>query len=125
MSSSKSTIFVTRRHLSLRTHFIVPNHRNQTKIKLKSKRILARQKQTVENLFSPTSPLAPQSESKRVWVDSNFLRRFLSREDGMEDLFRSASESQIILKSQSFLCEHSQGLHPRVARQGWLNRKCS
>mmetsp|Transcript_21335 Transcript_21335/g.46317 ORF Transcript_21335/g.46317 Transcript_21335/m.46317 type:complete len:1522 (+) Transcript_21335:285-4850(+) len=93
---------------------------NQTKIMLKNRRIRARQDQIVKKLLFPTSQLAmtTHSESNKIWIDSSFLRRFFSCQDDMGDLFQRASQSLPILSSQSFLCEHSKGLHPRVARQG-------
>ena len=94
---------------------------------LKDRRISARQEQIMKRIFLPTSKLAiptnsdgNYTEGNNVWVDSNFLRRFFSCQDGMEDIFHSASKSSSIPRSQSLLCEHSKGLHPRVARKGKL-----
>lgn len=82
---------------------------------LRGRRVIARKDQIVDKLFQPT-----RSTESKVWVDSNFLRRFLSCEDDLEDLFRNALRSNTIYKRESFLCEHSQGLNPRKARQGKL-----
>lgn len=82
---------------------------------LRGRRLTARKDLIVDKLFQPT-----RSTESKVWVDSNFLRRFLSCEDDLEDLFRNAIESNTLYKRESFLCEHSQGLNPRKARQGKL-----
>jgi len=77
-------------------------------------RLTAREKLVVEKqLFNG-------SNESKVWVEADFLRRFLSREDGLGKLFCSAMESNTLFKSKSFLCEHSRGLDPRKARQGKL-----
>jgi hypothetical protein len=91
--------------------------------KLKNARVGARREMILEKLFLPTSKRVVPTNSEgnaRIWVDANFLRRFFSCHDGLEDIFQDASTA--FLKSQSFLCEHSNGLHPRVARQGKLLR---
>ena len=58
--------------------------------------------------------------SDKIWVDANFLRRFFSCQDGLEDIFLNAPNSSSFLKRHTFICEHSTGLHPRQARQGKL-----
>jgi len=73
--------------------------------------------------LSPKSQLISPSRPKgeHVWVDSSFLRRFFSCQDNLEDLFRGAICRGTVLRRESFVCEHSQGLHPRVAREGISN----
>lgn len=88
--------------------------------RLKDRRLLARRDQILKELLSPQSQLisSTRPKSEYVWVDSNFLRRFFSCQDNLEDLFQGAQCRSTIFRRESFVCEHSQGLHPRVARQG-------
>ncbi len=88
--------------------------------KLKSRRILARRDQIIMELLSPKSQLicATQPKTEYIWMDSNFLRRFFSCQDDLEDLFQGAHRQSSVLRLESFVCEHSNGLHPRVAREG-------
>jgi len=85
-------------------------------------RISARRDKIIQNVFLGTSTPANPTEGNSIWVDSNFLRRFFSCQDGMADIFQSASNSSAFIDARSFLClcEQSKGLHPRVARKGKL-----
>ena len=73
----------------------------------------------MERIFLPTPKLTVTGDD-HIWVDSNFLRRFFSCRDGLDDIFQSALESSSFLHSKTFHCEHSSGLHPVVARKGKL-----
>ena len=42
----------------------------------------------------------------------------------MEDLFKGAMRRGTVLRRESYVCEHSKGLHPRVAREGKLLPPC-
>ena len=53
-----------------------------------------------------------------VWVDGEVLRRFLSC-DKTENSF-AVPASGPLLRHKHLLCEHGNGLHPRVARRGKL-----
>ena len=57
-----------------------------------------------------------------MWIPSKFLVQFFSCDDDMEKIFRAASKT--IFCRKSFICEHSCGLHPRVARGGKLLPSC-
>lgn len=89
------------------------------------KRIKYRQDQIQLQLLSPEQKLLIDvsaesgSVDNYVWVDSTTLSRFFSCNDGMKDIFESASESELI-SDKSFLCEHSKGMHPRIACSGKL-----
>jgi hypothetical protein len=87
---------------------------------LKDRRILARRDNILKELLSPKSELfcATRPNTEYVWVDSNFLRRFFSCRDDLEDLFRGSHYQSSVLRHNPFVCEHSNGLHPRVAREG-------
>ena len=114
--------FLSKYHTTLVLYIISLLHRCQTKEKLKGQRIQFRRKQIVRNLLSSTSQLVfDGKENNHVWVDSTFLRRFFSCQDGLGDIFQKAHESSTFLKSQVFLCEHLKGLHPRVARTGMFS----
>ena len=92
-----------------------------TKEKFKEKRILARRNKILTEMMSPKSQLicaTTRPTTEYIWVDSNFLRRFFSCQDDLEDLFRSAHCQSSVLRRESFVCEHLNGLHPRVAREG-------
>jgi hypothetical protein len=54
-----------------------------------------------------------------VWVEADFLRRFLSCDNDLDQRLRSSGP---LLRHKSLLCEHT-GLHPRVARRGKLLSK--
>lgn len=88
---------------------------------LKNTRLQVRQQHCLDKLFQPASNLAfaTNSEGEKVWIDGPFLRRFLSCQDGLDDIFQNASTS--FLKSEPFSCEH-QKLAPRSSRQGKLLR---
>jgi hypothetical protein len=96
------------------------SYRLLTKERLNIRRLLTRRDQLLKELLSPQSQLisSTRPKSEYVWVDSNFLRRFFSCQDNLEDLFQGAQCRPTIFRRESFVCEHSQGLHPRVARQG-------
>lgn len=57
-----------------------------------------------------------------MWIPSKFLVQFFSCDDDMEEIFRAASNT--IFCRKSFICEHSRGLDPRVARGGKLLPSC-
>lgn len=62
------------------------------------------------------SQLDANPESSPVWVDGEFLRRYLSLENVFDDATKMVGP---ILRHKHLLCDH-QRLHPRVARKGKL-----
>jgi hypothetical protein len=57
-----------------------------------------------------------------VWVEADFLRRFLSCRDGLESELKTGNSIvSDVLQQELVLCEHKEpGLHPREARRGKL-----
>ena len=114
-------VYERRQFFLIRANSHFSCHRVQAKSRLKNARVSARQEKILEKLFLPTSKLVVPTNSEgngRIWLDAKFLRRFFSCQDGLEDIFENASTA--FLKGKSFLCEHLNCLHPRVARQGKL-----
>jgi hypothetical protein len=64
----------------------------------------------------PESPREVRNEDSFVWVEADFLRKFLSLENVLDENFRSPGP---LLKHKHLLCEHGQ-LHPKIARKGKL-----
>lgn len=62
--------------------------------------------------FVPKQATGKNDES--VWVEADFLRRFLCLESDLDNQIRSAGP---ILRHKLLLCEHD-GLHPEVSRKG-------
>jgi len=87
------------------------------------KRLAFRSKQIIDRIFCSNPNLladvVAQSASDKVWVDAAILRRFFSCKDGLEDIFRSATNHEIASDDCKLLCCHS-GRHPKAVRNGKL-----
>ena len=89
-----------------------------TKKWLKDRRTFSRREKIVKDLLSPGSPLIGPTwpNSGYVWLPFTFLMQAVSIDDDFEEIFQAAP--QTVFRRESFLCEHSRGLDPRMARKG-------
>ncbi|GFH52133.1 hypothetical protein CTEN210_08609 [Chaetoceros tenuissimus] len=77
-------------------------------------RLKIRKRSIMESFFSDKA----MNGEKTIWVEGSTLRRFLSCDDGMEDIIGNANGP--ILKHNMFICKHGKGIHPDVSNGGKL-----
>jgi hypothetical protein len=73
-------------------------------------RVTFRKNKLIDEIFSchsKTSIFDSSSSGSNMLVDSKVLKRFFSCVDGLDDIFKDASES--ILDNKSSLCQHRKG----------------
>ncbi len=105
-------------HLTVLFSLRVQNEKLRRRKRLDRRKILISKRL----LFGDTGRTGFPSETlsgESVWIDSSILRRFLSCDDSLEEIFQNANVASI-LNNKSYLCTHSNGLNPNVACRGKL-----